>query len=547
MANLPSGIQDKLLELKRLYAQKLPDKIDAIEKITHNLLNRKWDSTLLKELHRIAHTLAGSGGSFGLGDVGQKAKVLEDLTQTLIKNSEKPTQEVELNLKRSVKDLKQVSIDAVNDTSSPAKDPPKEPIADVQKKHVVLMTDDDQIVEDLKHQLDAFGYRIQWLKSPQQIASGDGKPLPAAIILDIHFLSDALGSSLKSPSLAKSIVGIPLLFISNEDNFELRLKATRAGGSAFITRPLDILSLIDALENLAPIQPADPFRVLVIDDKPEVALKNAATLAEAGIQTSIVTDPSQVMKPIVEMKPDVLLVDLHMDACSGLELTQVIRQQGAYAEIPIVFSSAAANLSKKLHTLNLGHDAFLSGPVDPVALVSTVIDRARRARAVKALITRDGLTGLLNHSSIKAELILEVARARRNGTSFCYAVIDIDRFKEINTTYGHLVGDRVAKAVARLMQQRFRRTDVLGRYGGDEFVVILSGVGLAVAKRIFEEFQGGLSKISSQVRDDMPPITLSCGLSCYPQLNNAEALRQAADRALYQAKQAGGARVVVGL
>ena len=109
----------------------------------------------------------------------------------------------------------------------------------------------------------------------------------------------------------------------------------------------------------------------------------------------------------------------------------------------------------------------------PWSWVASVKNRAERARTVRSLMSRDSLTGLLNHANIKEQLSLEVSLARRSGDKFVFVMIDIDHFKRVNDNHGHPTGDQVIHNLAQMLSRRLRKSDVIGRYGGEEFAVIL--------------------------------------------------------------------------
>ncbi|MBR7784473.1 GGDEF domain-containing protein, partial [Undibacterium luofuense] len=127
--------------------------------------------------------------------------------------------------------------------------------------------------------------------------------------------------------------------------------------------------------------------------------------------------------------------------------------------------------------------------------VSSLSTRAERYRSLRALIMRDGLTGLLNHTAIKEQLEAEVLQAHRNGAPLALAMIDLDNFKKINDSYGHATGDQVLRTLARILRQRLRRTDIVGRYGGEEFAVIFPDTTASTARRVLDKVRQAFSKV----------------------------------------------------
>jgi PleD family two-component response regulator len=136
-------------------------------------------------------------------------------------------------------------------------------------------------------------------------------------------------------------------------------------------------------------------------------------------------------------------MDMPMLDCTGLELAAVIRLQEAFVSVPIVYLSAEANITKQQTAMRLGGDDFLTKPIQPDHLVSSITSRVQRSRKLRSFMIRDSLTGLLNHTRIQEQLDLAVMRARRSASMLTFAMIDIDHFKAINDMHGHPVGDRV--------------------------------------------------------------------------------------------------------
>jgi diguanylate cyclase (GGDEF)-like protein len=236
-------------------------------------------------------------------------------------------------------------------------------------------------------------------------------------------------------------------------------------------------------------------------------------------------------------------MDMYMPGCTGEELAKVIRQQEAYVSVPIVFLSTETDTGRQLAAMQIGGDDFLTKPIRPEHLVSAVAARVHRYRVLRSYMERDSLTGLLNHTRLKEQLEVEVKRARRQGRSLAFVMIDIDRFKLVNDTYGHPTGDRVIKSLSHLLQQRLRRTDIIGRYGGEEFAVILTDTDGPTAIKLLDEIRAAFAQVRQQADGGEFSVTFSGGVAELSRFDSAADLGSAADRALYQAKREGRNRV----
>jgi two-component system, cell cycle response regulator len=171
-----------------------------------------------------------------------------------------------------------------------------------------------------------------------------------------------------------------------------------------------------------------------------------------------------------------------------------------------------------------------------------------RSQRLLHLATSDPLTGLFNRGYVDDRLGIELSRARRYGKALTLAVIDADRFKMLNDTHGHAAGDVVLKKIATLLRESFRQSDTAGRYGGEEFVVILPETNLETAERKLESLRELVAETPMQLgQDEHAHVTISAGLASFPEdgADPAE-LFAAADERMFQAKRTGRNRVVAG-
>ena len=193
--------------------------------------------------------------------------------------------------------------------------------------------------------------------------------------------------------------------------------------------------------------------------------------------------------------------------------------------------------------MELGGDDFLQKPIADNNLLLAVRARAERFRQLRIHMHNDGLTGLLNHANIKTHLESEVARAQRQNEALSFAILDIDKFKQVNDTYGHPVGDRVIKSVARMLKKRLRKSDIIGRYGGEEFAIILTETDITTASKVIDDIRDNFSQIVQQYNEIQFNCTLSAGVAQLTTGDTLNNLIKLADEALYEAKNSGRNRV----
>jgi len=211
----------------------------------------------------------------------------------------------------------------------------------------------------------------------------------------------------------------------------------------------------------------------------------------------------------------------------------------------------AGDLNARVQVDSGGEFAVLEQCVNHMAAelkasYDTLQEKVRAATAkLSWQASHDSLTGLLNHTSFKERLRVETARHNRLGKHLAVGLLDIDDFKSVNDTHGHPVGDRVIKNLARLLIQRAGSGSILGRYGGEEFAMVLPDTSLEDARSRLESIRSSFATIEQRTGRLRFNCTFSCGLAGLSRQDDAEALIMAADQALYRAKRGGKNRVEI--
>jgi diguanylate cyclase (GGDEF)-like protein len=401
--------------------------------------------------------------------------------------------------------------------------------------------------ESSQAQLASLGYQLRWTSNLQEFLKMQGELHPQVLMVELE-----RGNSGPSPEdltliLQHRNAGTPLVLISSRNDLPDRLQAVRSGCDIYVPYPVDLITLANRLDQLLDPPPRDPERILVVEDSQAQAQYLGKILRDAGMEVSLLTDPRHVLSRLGEFKPDLILTDLHMPQCTGIELAAAVRMDPTHMGIPIVFLSAEMERSTQLEALGRGADDFLTKPIQPHHLVSSVRIRAERTRLIRAQMSRDSLTGLRNHSTMKARLEEEWIRAQRSAAPFAFAMVDIDHFKQVNDTFGHPFGDQVLQALSRLFQRRLRRTDLVGRLGGEEFGIIFTGTPIKAAFPILESLRADFAHLEHVSPKGPTFSTFSAGIVGAPGgFSSPEELWEAADQALYQAKNGGRNRVYVG-
>ncbi|MBM74690.1 MAG: diguanylate cyclase response regulator [Proteobacteria bacterium] len=338
---------------------------------------------------------------------------------------------------------------------------------------------------------------------------------------------------------------MPWVAIGKQGTLAERLEAVRLGAQGFVDYNTDETQILKLFDRFCKSMEEEPYRILIYDDDLVVCEYFALHLQRAGMKTKSTSSPKELLDKLSEWGPDLVMLDVHTPICTGVELAGVIRQQDEYLGTPIVFISSTYTEDVEFDAIRVGGDEILYKSTRLDHLIDMVQSRAERARKIRALSEKDSLTGLLNHTRIKARLATEVNRASRMRSSLSFVMIDIDNFKSINDSYGHLVGDQVIQGLARLLNDRFRLSDAVGRYGGEEFAVVMPDCTTENAVRIFEELRIQFSQMRFQSDSQNFMCTFSAGISSYHGFQTPELLNEEADQALYISKKSGRNRVSV--
>lgn len=332
---------------------------------------------------------------------------------------------------------------------------------------------------------------------------------------------------------------LQLLFISQQQDFEVLMGITllRAGG--YLTKPCDVPRLMDTVDKLLPVEREKAFRVLLIDDDQLLSRYYQGALEAAGFVVCVLDAPNGILDAMSNFRPDVVLLDLNMPGYSGDQVARMLRLHNGWPEVPVIYFSAEQDPDRQIEAQQLAGDDFLTKPVAARQLVSAMTVRARRSRLLTRILSTDSLTSLLKHAAIKDRLEQEVRRAERSGAPLSVAMVDIDKFKYINDTWGHATGDRVIKALSHLLRNRLRGSDILGRYGGDEFMVIFPDSKSTDVLGVLSEVADRFRHIEFSSRGEPFYCTLSVGVADNQEYHRADQLIEAADRALLEVKKVG--------
>lgn len=552
---MPAGPQDSFQERKRRlrasFIEQLPDRLRQARELLSALTAGERQDEPLSQLHLIFHTLKGSGASFGFDAINASAKEAEQTLREVLDGDRRLSPNLLADLRRHVQTLEELklSVDSAMTADSGPRFalPAQRADEDGSNQRLIYLCDDDALLaRDLSDQLGCFGYRVEPHVSLESLREAVLSRPPAAMIMDIMFPEgrDA-GPAAIAELNARLDAPIPCLFMSMRDDFQARLRAVKAGGHAYCRKPVKAVELAELLDQLTSRGTPDPYHILIVDDDPDVGQFYAMVLEAAGMVTRVASEPERVPAILEDFDADLVLMDLYMPKCSGPELARVLRQIPGYLGLPIIYVSSETDARRQFKALQVGADGFLTKPIEPERLVTEVHLRAERMRTLRSLMIRDSLTGLFNHNTILQLLKVAMASCQRTERRLCLAMIDVDHFKAVNDTHGHPIGDQVLMALGRTLRLRLRESDIVGRYGGEEFAVIMTGLDAEQAKSIMDALRESFAAVTFLADGAEFHCTFSGGLAAFPEYGDPSALIEAADAALYQAKRAGRNRILI--
>jgi diguanylate cyclase (GGDEF)-like protein len=311
------------------------------------------------------------------------------------------------------------------------------------------------------------------------------------------------------------------------------------------------------------------MRVLVVDDEETMREVFSQVLEEDGYRVSVAASGEEALLIFQRERPPIVLTDIVMGGMSGIDLLQEIKKINPDTQVILITCHASVDSSVK--ALRAGAYDYLQKPVDELGLISSTVARAAEKvrlltenrhlvsqlstvneelkqsnEVLQQLATRDGLTGLYNHRFFQEALALEMADATRHCKPCSLLFMDVDFFKKFNDTNGHPMGDTLLKGLARIIQGRMRGYDIVSRYGGEEFVVIMPGTVKGDALAVAESLRHEVEIFPFDGEENMPDkrVTISIGVASFPEDGEDGAgLLLSADQALYRAKHEGRNRV----
>ncbi|WP_339859828.1 EAL domain-containing protein [Pseudohongiella acticola] len=547
-----SSFHEELATLSEEYQRHLADYRLNLEQCWQELQNSPT-SAKLKEISSIAHRLAGSGKAYGFDSLSHVAKGLEMACNSA---ATKPAPEFSHTLDQHVVDL----LDCLRTNTSHAHGNESTPVshhhqvsAGDDAATILIFDDDTDFCKMLSHLLRSTGYTVHGIDTLDAFVSCIERYRPGAVIVDMDFFGKRFAGANKVLEWRqRNGEPIPVIFVSGYDSFELRLAAVRAGGNFFLSKPLDEDRLLHLLDSELNLGPKNPCRVLLVDDDTDLLRLYKSTLTQAGFAVQTASGATSALFLLNQELPNLVLIDVHMPHCNGIELGQLIRQHEKFSHVPLLFMSAANDIDTQLACARLTSDEYVSKPIEPWRLVMLVKSRSSRQRSPGSVASshsgieqqRDPLTALHSLGSFRARVQSRLDSLQSHQT-FAVLKLDVRDFHTVNNVYGRITGDQVLQRLAWELSQCLDDDGILGRESGDEFLIMTGTGATATSVTQLAESLAATTRKPMQF-DDQRTIVLSSDIGiAMTTLDTkiADDLIRHADSALFVARRSGAPTV----
>ncbi|WP_440224114.1 EAL domain-containing protein [Dokdonella sp. MW10] len=390
--------------------------------------------------------------------------------------------------------------------------------------------------------LRAAGYDLQTIRSLDSLKDALTRQPPHLVVLGSEHLGaiEEIGTLVQA---ARARVGrrVVLVAMSAQADLAARLRAMRAGCDAFLVEPVSAETVLGRIRELDDAATREPYRIMIVEDDRSQALFAESILRKSGMQTLTIGEASQVLEKIDGFRPDLVLMDLHMPVCDGMELTAMIREREAFLSTPIVFLSGESDTEKHFEALDAGGDDFLSKPIAPKHLIAAVTSRVRRARQLEKRrvvpVEREAPGGVHDIVALTRRLTgmlsLEDAKTRSGGLLF----LEIEDAQRLHGRLDHKAFEALLGKLTIVLAASLGPGDMLARCGDSGYLLLnpdrnaaaLETLAISIRTQVGQEaFDDGGNLVRLGLVVGVCPFTVGAG--------DAKAMIDAAERAMLEAR-----------
>jgi diguanylate cyclase (GGDEF)-like protein len=518
-------------------SETINQRIHVIEEALNSLLHNKFlaEETRSKVKHE-AHKLVGSLGMFGSDQGSDVASKIESLflNQETLNSSQIIHFSELVSILRGC--LQNMNVEEVSEISSNET---------YNKRPLLFIVDQDRKFTDaLLAQANNWGLKMQVACDPI-----GAKKLITDLQPDIVLLDLSSGDTEEALKLLVELTSrtppLSVIVITAEDSLIDRVKIARLGGRGVLQKPVLETQVLEVVTQILQNTPSPSAKVMVVDDDPQILTALQALLTPWGLKVYTLDNSYRFWEVITDVNPDLLILDVEIPGVNGIELCQVVRNDTRFSTLPILFLTAYNDTKTRQEVFAAGADDYISKPIVKIELVTRILNRLERTRLLKNLVETDVLTGISNRPKSIQELTRCIQWSHNYNQPFCFAIVEVDKFKQINQQYGYAVGDSVLSRLGRILRLNFHYEDVVGRWGGTEFIIGICGMTKADGTRCLNEIIKNLRQVEFIGNEQKFCVSFNIGIVQYPEDGaDIDTLYKAANEVLERSKLAAHNRLL---
>lgn len=563
-----------IAEVWEKFKHRIGHRVTVLEQAVIALKTGILDDELRNSATENAHKLVGSLGTFGLAKGSELARKIEDIFQ-----KPKVGREQIPELEKLVQNLRnELENKANQNRSQMPKISPKHPSSESEEAVVqLLIIDRDRaLAEQIEQEAQRWGIKVKISEDLPTARQAIAQRRPDIVLLDLAIsgepctnLETAQEGLQLLAELTNHISPVPVLVFTASGSTEIRLEVAKLGGRAFIQKPLSPAQVMETVIQVKQRSQTPEAKVMVVDDDAAQLIELRSFLEPWGLKLMGLSNPEKFLEALDSYQPDLLILDVEIPKIDGISLCQVVRNDPRWSGIPILFLTAHREPEMVHRIFTAGADDYVNKPIVGPELVTRILNRLERIQLLRNMAETDPLTGVANRRKSTQEINRFLQLAKRHKQPICFALLDLDGFKQINDKYGHAMGDAILHRLGRLLSISFRSEDIVARWGGEEFVVVMYAMtkedGMKrlselLAKLQKQEFTATILPSSEKPTDELAAenwenqskitesfsVTFSAGIAQYPEHgSDLQSLYRSADKALHQAKAAGRNRIII--
>jgi diguanylate cyclase (GGDEF)-like protein len=516
-------------EIWQQVKDRIAERVTVVEAATTLVQNQQLSEEARSLAEQEAHKLAGSLGMFGSDEGSRLAKEIEALFKSGVE-WEAAQKQYLVQLVQALGEEMQ-RLDGGEYAELPSAN------QDVENYPLLLVVDlERSLTEQLAIEATSWGIRVAATDgyNSAQLREYILKSRPDAVLVDLtNRNSQKRGLGLLA-QLNALTPPIPAIAIAQGDNLIERVKIARLGGRRILHQPLSPVQVLECTTQLLQHRSADQATIMAVDDDPQILTALQTLLTPWGLKVFTLDHPLRFLEVIKTTAPELLILDVEMPQISGIELCQVVRNDPNWSGLPILFLTAHTDGDIRQQVFAAGADDYVSKPIVAAELVTRILNRIERSRLLRSLSEIDPLTGIPNRRKSTANLMQLLHECEVASQPLCFAIVKPNNLKQINRQYGHAAADRILSQLGEILRRTFHREDTIGRWGGSEFALGMSGMTKNEGKRRLFEVLKQLRQREFITPDGTPlRLSFSFGIVQYPQ-NGADlqTLYQAASQQL---------------